>query len=72
MSGGHARIRNITVGVTLPERFVRWFGAKSVRVYGTVQEPIVFTSYEGYDPEGGTAGGAPNYRTFLFGANFGF
>jgi hypothetical protein len=72
VSGGHARIRNITVGVTLPERWVRWFGAKSLRVYGTAQEPFVFTSYEGYDPEGGTAGGAPNYRTFLIGANFGF
>jgi hypothetical protein len=71
-SGGHARIRNITVGVTLPQSWVRHIGAKNIRIYGTAQEPFVFTSYEGYDPEGGTAGSPPNYRTFLFGANFAF
>jgi TonB-linked SusC/RagA family outer membrane protein len=72
LSGGHARVRNITVGVTLPERYVRWIRAKSLRIYATVQEPFLFSSYVGYDPEGGTSGGAPNYRTFLMGANFGF
>ena len=72
MSGGHARIRNITLGITMPERWVRSFGAKSLRIYGTMQDPIIFTSYNGYDPEGGTSGGAPSYRTFLMGANFGF
>ena len=71
-SGGHARIRNITIGVTLPRNWVRTFGAKNVRIYGTAQEPFVFTSYGGYDPEGGTAGSPPNYRTFLIGANFAF
>ncbi len=71
-SGSHARIRNITVGVTLPRSFVQSFGAKNVRIYGAAQEPFVFTSYKGYDPEGGTAGSPPSYRTFLIGANFTF
>ncbi len=72
VGGGHARIRNITVGVTLPRDWVSVFGAQNVRVYAAAQEPFVFTSYGGYDPEGGTAGTPPNYRTFLFGANFAF
>jgi TonB-linked SusC/RagA family outer membrane protein len=72
LNGSHARIRNITVGATLPGNLVSRFGAKNLRLYVTVQEPFIFTSYEGYDPEGGTAGAPPSYRTFLLGANFGF
>ena len=71
-SGSHARVRNITVGVTLPESWVSIFRAKHVRIYGAAQEPFVFTDYHGYDPEGGTAGSPPSYRTFVFGANVGF
>ena len=71
--GSHYRIRNITVGYTLPQRLSgRVAGVRALRVYGAAQDPYVFTDYYGYDPENGTAGGAPSYRTLLVGANFGW
>jgi len=72
LSGGHARIRNITVGVTLPQRWAGMIGARTIRLYGVAQEPFLFSDYHGYDPEGGTSGSPPSYRTFVFGANVGF
>jgi hypothetical protein len=43
-----------------------------MRVYVEAQDPWVFTSYEGYDPENGGSGGPPGYRTLLVGLNLGF
>ncbi len=70
--GSFTRIRNITVGITVPERVVQHIGAGSVRVYGTAQNPFTFTRFTGLDPEGRTSAGTPAYRMFLLGATFGF
>jgi TonB-linked SusC/RagA family outer membrane protein len=46
------RIKNVTLGYTLPtareggRKFVR-----SVRIYGSIQNPLVFGNYSGLDPE---------------------
>jgi hypothetical protein len=50
----------------------RKYGFNNTRLYLTAQDPIVFTHYQGYDPENGTTGGAPAFRTIIFGANFGW
>jgi iron complex outermembrane receptor protein len=45
------------------------------RVYGTVQNPILATGYDGIDPEvfGGIDNAIyPRSRTFLLGVNLGF
>ncbi len=65
--GSHWRIRNITVGYTMDQRLAHRIGAKSVRFYGTAQDPYIHTSYLGADPE--VAGAAPTLRTLLFGSN---
>jgi TonB-linked SusC/RagA family outer membrane protein len=70
--GSFSRIRNITVGVTLPSRFLRGTGADQLRVYGTAQNPFTFTKSGVLDPEGRASAGTPSYKTFLFGASFGF
>jgi TonB-linked SusC/RagA family outer membrane protein len=70
--GTHWRLRNVTLGYTLPASVARYFKASSVRIYAVAQDPIVFTSYKGYDPEFGGAAGPPNYKTFLIGATLGF
>jgi hypothetical protein len=72
LDGSHWRIRNITVGYTVPARFIGRFAPANGRVYFTAQDPFFFSSYKGYDPENGTAGGAPAYRTLLIGANLGY
>lgn len=70
--GSFSRIRNITLGVSLPAEYVRRAGAESVRIYGTAQNPFTFTNFTGLDPEGRTSAGTPSYRSLLVGANFGF
>ncbi len=71
-TGTHWRVRNITVGYTLPQSVVRHYRFSSVRLYAQAQDPFVFTSYYGYDPEAGSSSTPPSYRTLLFGANLGF
>src|SRR6266511_3895076 len=71
-SGTHWRVRNITVGYTLPASLVSRWRFSSLRIYAQAQDPFVFTNYYGYDPEAGSAATPPNYRTLLVGATMGF
>jgi outer membrane receptor protein involved in Fe transport len=70
--GSFTRVRNITLGVTLPAAYAHRAGAESLRIYGTAQNPFTFTSFTGLDPEGRASAGVPSYRTVLVGANVGF
>jgi len=71
--GTHWRVRNVTFGYQLPTSLVRKIrGISSMRVYVEAQDPWVFTSYYGYDPENGSSSGPPSYRTVLVGATLGF
>jgi len=66
------RIDHITVG----HNFQNLFGpSRNLRVYGTVQNPILITNYEGLDPEvfSGIDGNIyPRSRTFLIGVSANF
>jgi hypothetical protein len=70
--GSFTRVRNITLGLSVPERFAAPFGAQSLRVYATAQNPFTFTSSTALDPEGRASAGVPAYRSMLIGANVGF
>lgn len=81
--GSFLRIRNITLGYTLPSSLVNRLKVANARVNFTVQNAFTFTKYEGFNPEvsaqGGSplvpgvdAGGYPLARSFMFGLNFGF
>jgi len=71
--GTHWRIRNVTLGFQLPQAVVQKVrGVRSMRIYLEAQDPIVFTSYYGYDPENGSNSGPPSYRTVLMGLTLGF
>lgn len=65
--GSHWRVRNITFGYTVGESLARRIGARSIRIYGTAQDPYINTDYHGNDPEVG--GAAPTIRTLLIGSN---
>ncbi|GAC1453147.1 MAG: TonB-dependent receptor [Gemmatimonadaceae bacterium] len=65
--GSFVRIRNITLGYTLPTRFASRTGAQSLRLYAAAQDPFIFTKYDGFDPESGNEARAPSYRTLLAG-----
>jgi TonB-linked SusC/RagA family outer membrane protein len=70
--GSFVKVRNITVGATVPERFLSRVGAQSLRLYFTAQDPFLFTDTDVIDPEGATGKVIPAYRTLLIGGNFAF
>ncbi|HYW96298.1 MAG TPA: TonB-dependent receptor, partial [Bacteroidales bacterium] len=49
--GSFLRINNVTVGYSLPEKFLRKTFIKSLRIYATGNNLFTFTKYSGYDPE---------------------
>lgn len=45
------KIRNIQLGYTLPKKWVNACQLERVRVYGTLENFLTFTGYNGFDPE---------------------
>lgn len=81
-SGSYFRIRDITLGVTMPDRMMKRAGLEGLRIYATAQNPFTFTKYNGYNPEvsvdtnpltpGIDYGSYPLAKMFLLGLNFKF
>lgn len=71
------RLRNITLGYTLPKNFTDYMKISSVRFYVSAENLLTFTKYDGYDPEIGGGvfsngidhGIYPQARTVLGGVN---
>ena len=78
--GDFIRLRNITLGYSLPKSVLDTLKMDSVRLYVTGLNVITITDFDGYDPESrGDAGGvgqvfysAPAARTFSLGLNLNF
>jgi hypothetical protein len=70
--GSFVKVRNITLGASIPERYLSRVGAQSLRLYVTAQDPFLWTDTGVIDPEGATGKVVPSYRTLLVGGNFGF
>ena len=79
------RLRNITIGYSLPKETVNKAGMSSLRVYFTAVNLLTFTNYEGTDPEarrdditkgsprvGEDFYSAPPAKTFAMGVNINF
>lgn len=49
--GSYLRIKNITLGYTLPSKWAKKAYIQAARIYCSVQNPFTFTGYEGYNPE---------------------
>jgi hypothetical protein len=49
--GSYLRIRDITVGCTLPESISKKIKVSKLRIYFTANNPFTFTKYSGYNPE---------------------
>lgn len=76
----YLRIKNLSLGYTLPASFTRKFSVESLRVYCNIQNLYTFTKYKGYDPEIGAYNQQvllrgidyaryPSQRMFTFGLN---
>jgi len=78
--GSYLRLKNLQLGVTLPETVVGKVPALNrARVYFAAQNLLTLTNYSGYDPEiGGNGGfgfdniGYPQSRRVTFGLQLGF
>ncbi|KEO71935.1 hypothetical protein EL17_20680 [Anditalea andensis] len=66
------RVRNITLGYSLPNPLTEKLNINRIRTYAGVQNPFTFTDFPGLDPEGARNHDMPNYRTFLLGIEVGF
>lgn len=81
--GSFLRLKNVTLGYTLPKKWTQKAYIKRMRVYATGQNLFCISGYSGYDPEVSTAGnnpmtpgldwGAyPKSRVFTFGIDLQF
>ncbi len=69
------KVKHITLGYTFPKEWMQHIGCQQFRLYCTVTNPLVFTKYEGYDPEwagSSSSGDGPSIVTWQFGANVKF
>jgi TonB-linked SusC/RagA family outer membrane protein len=75
--GSYLRLKNITLGYTLPRYLTNRIGVSRLRIYGRAENLFTWTKYWGFDPEigsGSTSMGVdygvyPQARTFTIGVN---
>lgn len=78
--GSYMRLKNLTIGYTLPTQLSRRLFIEKFRVYVMGENLLTFTKYEGFDPEissGGTSLGIdrgvyPQARVYTVGASINF
>jgi TonB-linked SusC/RagA family outer membrane protein len=77
-NGSYTRLKNITLGYTLPAAIVKRVGLNTFRVYVTANNLLTITDYSGFDPEVGMGnygidiGRYPQARSVFFGVNVNF
>lgn len=64
----YLRLRNITLGYSLPTSITKRTFLKSLRVHASLENFFTFTSYKSFSPES-TPGDYPEPRTIQFGLN---
>jgi len=76
VDASYIKVRNITLGYTLPKSVVKSLDITSFRIYCNVLNPFVFTNYQGFDPEwaGASMGkdNGPSTITYQLGVNVKF
>jgi TonB-linked SusC/RagA family outer membrane protein len=76
--GSYLRLKNVTIGYTLPQRLLQTAGMNgtSLRIYAGVENLLTISDYSGFDAEVGNrgldAGTYPVARTFNLGVNLNF
>lgn len=67
--GSFLRVKNISLGYTLPKHVLNTLQIDKFRIYGSVQNPFLFTKFPGTDPEGASGFSEPSAATYLLGVN---
>ena len=69
------KIKNISLGYSLPESIAKGLKMSNCRVYATMYNPLIFTKshlLKDMDPETGATDSFPLYRQMVFGVNLSF
>jgi TonB-linked SusC/RagA family outer membrane protein len=72
VDGSYVRLRNITLGYTVPKEVIQKSFVKSLRLYATARNPFTYTRsafLKEYDPERGGSENAPMTKLYTFGLN---
>ena len=76
VNASYVKVRNISLGYSLPKTLDKVLGIQSLRFYCNVLNPFVSTKYLGFDPEwaGASMGkdNGPSTITYQFGVNLKF
>jgi len=74
VSANFVRISDITVGYSFPESVMSKLGLGSARIYAQANNPFIFTSYKGFNPEynGNTYNDDVSFATYMLGINVSF
>lgn len=68
----YIKLRNLTIGYTLPKRWANKAFMKSARVYFSAENLLTITSYPGLDPEMSANTNYPIMKQLSFGTNITF
>lgn len=72
VDGSYVKIKNITLGYTLPRKLTQKAMVDRLRVYATAYNPWIIvkdSKLKGTDPEMGGSDAFPTYKQFVFGIN---
>ncbi|MCM1077577.1 MAG: TonB-dependent receptor [Bacteroides sp.] len=75
VDGSFAKIKNITLGYTLPGKLTRKALIERLRIYATAYNPVIIVNdrkLKGTDPEQGGVASFPTYKQLVFGVNLTF
>lgn len=70
--GNFAKLRNLTLGYTLPRELSKKFFVERLRVYVSGENLFAITGFSGQDPEMRTTVGYSTMRQYAFGINVSF
>ncbi len=72
MDANFVRLKNITLGYSLPQHWLSKIYVGSVRIYADLQNLYVFTKYKGIDPELSDVNPYPQALSITFGGSVSF
>lgn len=67
--GSFLRVKNISLGYSLPSSLLKKAFVEKFRIYASVQNPFLITNFPGTDPEGAGGFDEPSVITYLVGVN---
>ncbi|NDW12837.1 TonB-dependent receptor [Bacteroides sp. 214] len=75
IDGSYAKIKNITLGYTVPRKWLKKIGVEKLRVYGTAYNSLILpfkSELKKTDPENNGSDTFPLYKEYVIGVNVSF